>query len=81
MTKEEILSNEFKGETNGNESLRAMDVYAEKIAIEFEDWIADARNDEGTQYINRNPFGIKPGYYTTEELYKLFLKSKVPQTS
>lgn len=53
---------------------RSMDEYAKQEAIGFWDWVGecDYTKSDGTVYIDKNPHGIKGGYYTPEQLYNLY---------
>lgn len=64
--------------TTKKAAYEAMDVWGKQEAIGFWDWVGecDYTKSDGDIYIDRNPHGIKGGYYTPEQLYNLYLQSK-----
>jgi hypothetical protein len=56
----------------------AMDEYAEIEAIGFAEFIreCDYTHSDVHYHIDRNPHGIKSGYYTTAQLYQLYKKQQ-----
>lgn len=58
--------------------LQAMDIYAEKKAIEFINFVTpcDYIKDGDVYEIISNPYGFKNGNYTTKEVYNLHLEEE-----
>lgn len=61
----------------GERNWKLAQEYAKQQATEFMDWLeADYSHSSGEWEIYESDCGIKPGKYTTEQLYEIYFESK-----